>query len=136
MFNDIPDQIMRRMFDPLDEDVRRIWPKSHQLYVYDILERIVGICDIQVIRIDTYTDGKFIIIENTREIVYKGSNIALMDKSEKGDPSNKTSMKDLLNLPVTIISPYTDYSAPTRGGYNLFVDSEYLDKLEVLHAKP
>lgn len=131
MMKYIPDHIMRNSYDPLNEDVWRVYPKSRQLHVSDIMERLTGICDIQIIRIDTYTDGKNFVIVNTREVVYKSANIMLMGKSKKEDPSKKAEMQDILDLPVTALSFYTKFADSSRGGYNLFVDSEYLDKLEV-----
>ncbi len=131
MIKGIPDHIMRDAHDPLNEDVRRVFPKSRQLYVSDIMERIIGMCDIQIIRIDTYTDGKNFVIVNTREVVYKSLNMMLMGKSRKEDPSKEAVMQDILDLPVTALSFYTKYADSSLSGYNLFVDSEYLDKLEV-----
>lgn len=83
MMKYIPDHIMRNSYDPLNEDVWRVYPKSRQLHVSDIMERLTGICDIQIIRIDTYTDGKNFVIVNTREVVYKSANIMLMGKSKR-----------------------------------------------------
>lgn len=110
MIHNIPKEIFDRFNSILDTDVIEIKPKSQQIYVRDIIERIYFGYLVQFIRLNTYTDGKIIIGENTREIICKGK-AALFIRSE------------LFDIPVTYITRFEDRIC-------LFIDTEYLEKTE------
>lgn len=108
MIKNIPKEILDRFNNVLDSDVFEIKAKTHQIYVKDIVERIYCGNLVQFIRINTYTDGKIIIGENTREVIARCKSLMLRKNI-------------LMEIPVTYITWWEDRIC-------LFIDTEYLEK--------
>jgi len=121
MINVIPEEILKRSKSALDDDCFKIYNKSHQIYIYDLLERIEPYIDIQIISLKLYTDGNMIIAENTKEIIYKGRGIFLLNESKRIDLTLERN--SLVKLPVSLISFNENI-------LSVFVDKEYIDKLD------
>ena len=102
MINVIPEEILNRSKSALDDDCFKVYNNSHQIYIYDLLERMDPYIDIQIISLKLYTDGNMIIAENTKEIIYKGRGVFLLNKTKRIDLTLERN--SLVKLPVSLIS--------------------------------